>query len=311
MILGTEGVMVWVGNDGSLLSLNRREQWPHYHVRRIPGLNRGGDFDAQADSATQRTGEVPREGERAGKTMSYEGTIKARSMLSLRQAISNFEAVFYDTGEGTFAHNPHPDYPGSDLPTRTFHARVLEAAVEDEQAADPHRETFGYERGFTLSVRLSDPRYYHPDETEDSSSTLIEVGGTSPPITPGDALEPPDTEGIEVATTNAGTAPVDAVLLIEGPMRNPIVSNETTGHFLRFRDLILNAGEFVEIDFHARTCRRPGVGANVRHKLDPTSTWWDRGVSCLRPGLNTLRVRAYSISSGAEMTATYHPADAA
>lgn len=312
MILGAEGVQAWTGADGSILALNRRDLWPHYEVRRIPGLHRGGDFEAQSDNATQRTGEVPREGERAGKSMTYEGLVKARSLPDLLSAVESFQAAFADTAEGTMVHSPHPDYPGADLPTRTLHCRVLEASVDDEQAVDPHRSSFGYERPFSLSVRLSDPRYYHDAETNDHSATVIVVGGTSFPFTPGDQLEPPSTQGVELVTTNDGSAPVDAVLMLQGPMRNPIVSNETTGHFLRFIDLNLPDDQhFLEIDFHARTVKRPGVNVNVHHKIDPASTWWDRGVSCLVPGANTLRVRAYTLAGGASLRATYYPADAA
>ena len=52
--------------------------------------------------------------------------------------------------------------------------------------------------------------------------------------------------------------------------------------FLKFRDLELDTGEEVELDFRRRTARRT-AGTNVQHKRMPNSTWWDRSAPGLVP----------------------------
>lgn len=320
MICGIEGIWEWTGTDGGALTLNDRDAFPYFELREIGGLARGGDFEAEADRNTLRTGEAPREGERAGKTLTIDGVVMCDSLPQLRQAISDFSAAFYETAQGLWVAGPHPDYTGAPLPTRHLRARIIEAAIDEAQEASPSAPTLGHERPFNLTLRLDDPRYYHPDEESDVDSNLVPLTGEGWPIEPGDPLIPSSSDGIQVTTANPGTAPVDGLLRIKGPCVNPVVSNQTSGHYLRFRDVTMNGGQYMWIDFRARRIYRNNSatdpyatagGAENRKKLDASSTWWNRGVSMLRPGVNVLRLRGYSVSSGASLQASYLPADAA
>lgn len=305
MIVGVEGIHTW---DSGIV-LNDRSVWPHYWIDNIAGLYQLGDFSPETDEATHRLGEVPREGDRSGKTLVYEGRTRALTLASLHTARSALLAAFQTTAERKMVAAAHEDYEGEDeLPPRSFWARCLETTIEEE-VGSPHNTAHGHQREFTLSLRLSDPRYYHLDQETAFDNVLGDEGGTGLPLTPGDALDPPSSQGLSFTTANPGTADVDALLTLKGPARNPVVSNETTDHFLRFRDLTLEVDELLEIDFRARTIKRPGPNVNVRHKLDPASTWWDRGVSCLVPGDNLIKMRGYEMVSGSRLDIEYYPAD--
>lgn len=309
MIVGKEGVHTW---DGGALVLNRRDLDPHYRVDEIPGLRSLAELEAVIDPALGRTGEVPRESTRAGKSIEYRGIVVARSLASLRTAQGALPAAFATTAEREMIAAPHPAYVGAALPTRRFHARAIAVEADEQSVAHPNTtRSGGYEMPWSAVLRLSDPRYYHAGvgaqiDVEDLVAAAI--GGAGVPFTPGTAVAGPSNQGFEVVTANPGNADVDGQFFMHGPLKNPVLSNETLGVFLRFRGLLIPAGEHVMVDFRRRRAVRGG-GENVRSTLDPASTWWDRGVHCLDPGANTIRLRGYLVGAGSKLRVLYTPAD--
>lgn len=307
MITGKEGICTWAGG----VVLNRRDLDVHYRVNEITGLRSTGDFAPEADPTIGRVGEAPRESERAGKTLSYTGDVIARALDDLREAQGALTAAFVKTREQRMTHAPHPDYTGPALPTRFFHGRPLDCACDDGNVRHPTTSrSGGYEMPFLLTLRLSDPRYFHPDLIELSDTVAAAVGGAGVPFTPGGRSAPPSGQGFVITTDNPGEFHSDAIMRAIGPLRNPVFSSQTSGRFLRFKDLNVPGGQHVEIDFRRRKAKR-STGENVRHKLDPSSTWWDRGESgeCILPGENELRLRGYSVGVGAAFEVDYRPAD--
>lgn len=300
MIVGVEGIHTW--HTG--LALNNRSGFPRIWLRRCE-LHQSADFDPLADAIPGKPGEVPRYGDRTGKAVVYEGDLQARTLPALRNLTGDFLAAFSRTDEGRMDAAPHAGAVG--LAARYFFARPLDASVPDEQTVSSNRTDFGYSRPFTLALRMGDPRFYNPATVTAQDTTLSAMGGTGIPFNPGSSVSASG-QGLEVVAANSGNADTDALIAIRGPARNPVISNETSGVFLRFRDLVLDTGEDVTIDFKRRRAERTN-GTSVWHKLDPASTWTDRGVPCLSPGNNTIRFRAYDIASGARLLVTFDPAD--
>lgn len=306
MIVGKEGIHTWAGG----LVLNKRDDPVHYRVDEIAALRALPELAAEADAAIGRLGEVPRRGDRGGKSLGYAGLVIAQSLAGLRTAQGEFAAAFADTDEHEMVAAPHPAYAGADLPTRRFWARCVSCEADESAIADPRTSrSGGYEMPFDLVLRLSDPRYYHDELIEQFDDVASPVGGAGVPFSPGSAA--PSGDGFQIDVDNPGEIDTDGVFVITGPQRSPVISNQTLGVFLRFRVLDIDAGHSVTVDFRRRRAYRTASGNNVRHTLDPSSTWWNRGVPCLVPGANVIRQRAYSVGVGARFDLSYRPADIA
>lgn len=306
MIGGVEAIHDWAGG----VTLNDRADGPpFYRVRRIDGLQASADFEPPTDPAMGRIGEVARLGDRGGRTLTYEGEIVATDLVEMREMASDLVAAFSGTDEQRMDVSKHPSYTGL-IPDRFYHARPVECTVDDEQVTNPWRVSRGYERAYSLTLRLSDPRFYEPGAETPSSFTMVEAEGIGFPVQPPFTLDPPGSMAISITCTNNGNAPTDAEFRLHGPCQNPVLSTvgANPDRFLRFRDLHIPDGEYVAIDFRRRRVIREG-GENVRNKLDPSSTWWDRGVPCLEPGNTTVRFRAYAMEAPAQLEGIFNHAD--
>jgi len=133
--------------------------WPWFKVTRVTGLWSLGDPQDVRDNRVGADGEIPRLSRRRGKTVVYEGVIKARSRLELIECRDELAAAFEDmTGEGTMVgswHGENEDLGGEDA--RYFRGRALTCDVVDEQTSQKH------ERPFVVSIRLSDPNFFIVD----------------------------------------------------------------------------------------------------------------------------------------------------
>lgn len=308
MILGVEGVHTWETG----LVINDRSEYPMYRLRRISGLHATPDFDPISDNATGRIGEISRFQSRRGKTINYEGEVVAQSLAGLRTATGDLIAAFAGTDELQMDVEPHPDYAGSDLLARRFSARPLDVGVEDDQTSiAPFKTSRGYERPFSVSLRMSDPRFYYPDITVETQDTRETLDGTGDIIVPSGETDPPDDQGLEVTITNEGNYNTEARFIIEGRVWNPVISNETTGKFLAFTNQDLEAADDITIDTRRRRAMRGSDNKNIRYKIVPESTWWDRGEVALVPGANVIRLRGYIVGASATLTVRARSADIA
>jgi hypothetical protein len=293
--------------------MNNLAAYPQIKLEEIPGLISTGDFDPEAFPATGRRGEVAVRADREGKTVSYLGRMIGRDRDELAAIRSAWISAFDTTDEWRMLVTGRPG--GPEIEHRYFYARPLAASAESRQEHGPNRtRSRGWERPASVDLRLSDPRYYHADENGDpvvvtqTDDTLAEMSGLAVPFTPPGQMA--SGEGFQIAVANAGQADTDGVFTLTGPWRNPLLSNETLGYFLKFKDLDLDTDEQLIVDFKARRAQRAN-GANMNMKIRPGSTWWDPNVVCFASGAQTIRGRGYAIGAGASMSLTYTPADLA
>lgn len=152
-----------------------------------------------------------------------------------------------------------------------FRYRAIPTALDvpEEHPAEiaQHRATRGFERRFTVALRLPDPRFY--------GSVLRTARGSAHSSAP-------------LSINSSGAAPTDPLLRIYGPVTSPTVTNQA-GKTVSFSGAVAS-GEVLEVDFTTRTStlvtggtRKPGLTLNRQ-----ASTWWDGDTPGLTPGMNTL-----------------------
>ncbi len=178
MIWGIEGRHAWTppGADEPAIVLGRElddagvRVWPHLKLDRISGLHSLGDSEDRRDPRIGQIGEITRHSKRRGKTVTYEGRIRARSLKTLREAEADLRAAFAEQeAEGRMDVTPHPlntEFAGE--PAKFFTARALGIDIIDRQ------EQRGYTRFFVLALRLGDPRYFD-DETETFNRVTVKT----------------------------------------------------------------------------------------------------------------------------------------
>lgn len=107
-------------------------------------------------------------------------------------------------------------------------------------------------------------------------------------------------EGIGSETiVNLGNTNARPAFRVDGPITNPVIANDSTGEELRL-NYTLNTGEYLEIDSVARSIRLAGTDDRY-YALDfANSTWWQ-----LRPGANTVRLRATAYATPAALTVSW------
>lgn len=153
---GLEAVHSW---DGGAAVLNDVSAFPHVKLDSISGLRSLGDLEASADAAVNRRGEIPRASSRSGKTVAYNGRIRAQTLDAMRTLEESLLAAFESTVEKEMLITPNATYAPGATPRR-FLARAVDCDIVDEQKYSFNRVTRGFERDFYLSLRLSDPRLY-------------------------------------------------------------------------------------------------------------------------------------------------------
>lgn len=105
--------------------------------------------------------------------------------------------------------------------------------------------------------------------------------------------------------TGDGLLPVHFVARLYGPCEGPRLVNETTGAAIVFTsDLVLSAGEYVEISTRDRTACLLSVSQQSRlNYIDwESTTWWQ-----ITPGDQLVRYAPVTASAGAAAEITYRP----
>lgn len=115
----------------------------------------------------------------------------------------------------------------------------------------------------------------------------------------------PESPPIGVTTvTNDGNMNAYPVLRLYGPATGVNIENQTVGKTLELPDLVVDAGDYIEIDTRNRTIRLLGDPDQSRYSYVDfdTSAWWS-----LIPGDNELRYYPSSFSSGAVADVIFRP----
>jgi hypothetical protein len=116
------------------------------------------------------------------------------------------------------------------------------------------------------------------------------------PVTFGSA----GTAGV-VNAVNNGNFPTRPVIVIAGPVDNPILQNLTTGQYVQFA-ISLGVADTLTLDFDLHTVLLNGT-ASRRNTMTPSSQWWE-----LAPGTTQILYGANTTQVGSIATVTYRNA---
>lgn len=114
-----------------------------------------------------------------------------------------------------------------------------------------------------------------------------------------------ETTGGDAEVVNLGTVATWPTLEIHGPATSPTVRNVTTGKELRFTDLALEAGDYIEVDTHRELLTLNGspLVSMLRYLEPSTSEFWQ-----LEPGPNSIQFLGGTVGSGAKVTVRWRDA---
>jgi hypothetical protein len=141
-----------------------------------------------------------------------------------------------------------PQVPGGDSsPTGRYFARLVSLVIPNEIISEG-----GLRRRFTLTLEMSDPRFYFPALAVDATSIY------------------------PLSVTNPGSAPVEPVITVAAAAGTVTVSDGT--HTLTFRNC--PSGSLV-IDFRNHSAK---VGSTPVELVAASSTWWDSHVDGIAGG---------------------------
>jgi hypothetical protein len=164
------------------VDLNNRDVNPRNGGSRVK-LDQIGNFRSLPESDDNRDSPAGRIGERAwpslqrGKTMTYEGWVQSPTLQALRAYQTQLTRFLGDkNNEGRMVIRPHGDY-GS-MVTR-FDARVIDLEIPEEQTVGPRHPMKPWQRPFTLTLRMSDPRFYSSVIDGTSLEDPRHAGGSS------------------------------------------------------------------------------------------------------------------------------------
>lgn len=165
---------------------------------------------------------------------------------------------------------------------RRFYGRARKIARQDNTIP------MGY-AGARLQFSATDPRAYADDETVVNVQVIGSgTGGLTFPATFPVNIAP-NTDGTAYAT-NDGNISTDPVIIIQGPVTNPVVQNYTDGTFIQV-NLVLASGQTLVIDSAEKRVLLGGTASRAG-QIALGSTF-----PRLLPGVNTLRLGG-TIASG-------------
>lgn len=147
----------------------------------------------------------------------------------------------------------------------------------------------------TWLLELRNPSGVHESQTLTSASmTLPEPGGLTYPVVYPVVYGAPT--GGSATVTNYGDAEAKPVITLFGPMVNPVITNETTGKFLRL-NMTIASGRKVVVTMATPSIVEGNLTGtpsdNRQDKRGAGSSFWS-----IKPGPNLLRLRAASYDVG-------------
>lgn len=278
------------------------------------GLHVGPDASAPVGAYTRpiRTGVVAPAGTVSVQIIAEFVALAAESMsidalwLGKVAAVGAAPPAYFDgdTPGARWEGAPHASISRLPDTDRTFRARPLSCIVPEEQTANE------WKRPFAVTLRLSDPRVYVPDESSYSTAAPVAAGGSNLPATLPHTI-PGSASAAGQVVVDTGTTDAEPIIELHGPGRHPQIWNDTLGVMLQLVDIEVAQGALpVVIDFKERTIK---LGDDdVSGKLDPVlSSWWDWGVPGLDRGLNTIRYKADGLAAPGHAKVRFYRADAA
>lgn len=256
-------------------------------LEKIGGLHSRPDFDDNRGNQTTRPGEYLLPSFARGRTITYEGTLRAGSLAALREQEALMRAA-YSVTEGMMVVEYHPEYSDEEQLAFVYFARPTQLDIIDEQA-EGATALYPHGRPFVLALRQHDPRYYlwNPEGDAGFSSAAGDVSGD--PFT----------------VTVAGTAPTDPVFVFDAPGTSVTIHNASAGWTMVIDGLPDLTGDTLTIDFGLRLAYKGAFAGDMTGKIDLSSTdAWDSGKYGLVAGDNVIDAE----SSEGSWTVLYRPA---
>lgn len=140
-------------NDWNVLA----PTWPRVRIEQITGWRSLPDADDNRDPRTTTHGEFPWPGMMLGKTIVYEGAVRALSWLTLKAPVNSMVLGFGERSqEGVMTVTPFSWIGGT---VWTYSARVISLDFDPKPDYLPNApEVLSW--GFALTLRMSDPYFY-------------------------------------------------------------------------------------------------------------------------------------------------------
>jgi hypothetical protein len=173
---------------------------------------------------------------------------------------------------------------------------VLGAQRQDDVL---YKETSPISVEFAITFVAVDPRKFGEPITY---STFLpqSTGGLTVPFAVPFTIASTVVTG-QVTMTNPGNTAGKVLMRIDGPVTGPVISHVATGAQLVFAtSLVLNAGEWLDIDMDARTILANGQSSRAGYVTT-------RGWSQFDPGGNTWAFTAPVFDAGSKLTVTAYP----
>lgn len=240
-----------------------------WYVHILEGWN-SSDVRLNLASRVQQHGAYDGPAYYAEKKLTLEGTIIAPDIRTRRLAEARLEALTSSLESVILKVDEDPYYRQVSVKRAGRLSRTV--------GADGRRVRY------SIPLVASDPRRY--DQTEQAVSVGLPASGNTGITWP---LTWPmnfgaSNPGGSVNVTNNGDIDVHPILVISGPVTNPVIANSTTGETMTF-DYVLGGGETLVIDTANRTVLLGGT-ASRRYALKPDSAW-----PRVIPGVNTFQMR--------------------
>lgn len=178
------------------------------------------------------------------------------------------------------------------------------AAMQAKARLQNFRLAGGYVKTFLIGLVCPDPRFYSQAENSQAGSG----GGLGIPGAVFPWAFPVNFGGgsgaaLQVTVTNAGNFDSPPVIRVAGPCTNPQVELDAPDESLYVDNLILLAGEWIDIDMNARTVKKNDGSSFYDRVRFPGSVWWR-----LRPGSNTVKLWASGTDATTALTVTWRDA---
>lgn len=159
----------------------------------------------------------------------------------------------------------------------------------------------GVESEFTIQVTAKDWRKFGTALTA-STALPASSGGFTYPMTYPFKIAATSISGT-VSLTNPGNEVGPVTMRVDGPTTGPVITHTGSGLALVFSSsLVLNAGEWLDIDMEAHTVLANGQATRAGYITS-------RGWSGFDPGSNLWQFTAASFNAASRLTVTATPAD--
>lgn len=170
----------------------------------------------------------------------------------------------------------------------------------------PENTRKGLVQPFRLVCKVKDPTIYEAElqqastaEAAFGAATGTAIYSFTYPIVFGAS-----TSSVSIDALNVGDMPTYPVSInIHGPVNSPVITNTTTGEFIRVNTNVATTGDELVIAYDKDSLRVELNGNSVLNQVTTDSTFWK-----LQPGSNVISLTGSSISDDAYATVSYYSA---